>query len=126
MHSTASAEQPDLLKQNTSLLSNDPDLAIAALARQLSDCIARRTSFFIPTRLKQFLRFFQECYEYFEETNKAQVATSQTSEWLMDNFYVVEQAVRQIEQDLPAKYYQRLPKRRAGWTRIHIIALVNT
>ena len=93
---------------------------IAELARQLADCKPRRTSFTIPARLKQFMRFFQECYEYFEETNKAQVSTSQTSEWLMDNFYVIEQAVRQVEQDLPADYYQRLPKTRDGWARIHI------
>ena len=72
------------------------------------------------------MRSFQECYEYFEETSKAQVATSQTSEWLMDNFYVIEQAVRQVEEDFPANYYQRLPKTREGWTRIHIVATVNT
>ena len=71
------------------------------------------------------MRFFQECYEYFEETNKTQVSTSQTSEWLMDNFYVIEQAIRQMEQDLPADYYQRLPKTRQGWARIYIVARAN-
>ena len=90
MQSTAPIEQADLLKQNTSLPGNDPDQVIAKLARQLSDCRPRRSSFIIPARLKQFTRFFQECYDYFEETNKAQVSTSQTSEWLMDNFYVIE------------------------------------
>src|SRR5215211_1594621 len=126
MQSTAPIEQANLLKQNTPLSGNDPDQAIAELARQLADCKPRRTSFPIPARLKQFMRFFQECYEYFEETNKTEVATSQTSEWLMDNFYVLEQAVRQVEQDLPADYYQRLPKTRDGGARIHILALANT
>ena len=126
MQSTAPIEQADLLKQNTSPSSNDPDQTIAELARELSDCRPRRSTFFIPARLNQFMRFFQECYDYFEETNKAQVSTSQTSEWLMDNFYVIEQAVRQVEQDLPADYYQRLPKTRDGWARIHIVALANT
>src|SRR5215211_140154 len=124
MQSTAPIEQANLLKQNTPLSGNDPDQAIAELARQLADCKPRRTSFPIPARLKQFMRFFQECYEYFEETNKAQVSTSQTSEWLMDNFYVIEQAVRQLEQDLPADYYQRLPKTQDGWARTYIVALV--
>jgi len=126
MQSTAPIEQADLLKQNTSRPGNDPDQAIAELARQLRDCKPRRASFIIPARLKNFMRFFQECYEYFEETNKAQVSTSPTSEWLMDNFYVIEQAVRQVEQDLPADYYQRLPKTRDGWARIHLIALAET
>ncbi|HEX6034648.1 MAG TPA: hypothetical protein VFY83_09455, partial [Anaerolineales bacterium] len=125
MQSTAPIEQADLVKQNT-LSGNDPDNAIKELARQLTECKPRRTSFTIPARLKQFMSFFQECYEYFEETNKAQVSTSSTSEWLMDNFYVIEQAVRQVEQDLPADYFQRLPKTQDGWTRIYILALVNT
>ena len=123
MQSTAPIEKADLPKQNTPLPGNDPDQAIAELARQLSDCKPRRSSFIIPARLKQFMHFFQECYEYFEETNKAQVSTSQTSEWLMDNFYVIEQAVRQVEQDLPADYYKRLPKTQEGWARIQILAL---
>ena len=126
MQSTAPIEQADFPQQNTALPGNDPDQAIAELARQLLDCRPRRSAFNVPVKLKQFMRFFQECYEYFEETNKAQVSTSQTSEWLMDNFYVIEQAVRQVEQDLPADYYQRLPKTQDHWARIHILALANT
>lgn len=126
MQSTAPIEQADLLNQNTSLSSNGPDQAIAELARQAANCKPRRTSFTIPAHLKQFMHFFQECYEYFEEANKAQVSTSQTSEWLMDNFYVIEQAVRQVEQDLPADYYQHLPKTPDDWARIYIVALAIT
>ena len=126
MQSSAPITQPEPVKQNTSIPNNDPDQAIVELARQLADCKPRRTSFSIPARLRQFLRFFQKCYEYFEETNKTQVSTSQTSEWLMDNFYVIEQAIRQVEQDLPADYYQRLPKTRQGWARIYVAARANT
>lgn len=126
MSSIAPIEQAELSKPNTSSPDIDPDQVIVELARELDDCQPRRASFTIPARLKQFMRFFQECYEYFEETNKTQVATSQTSEWLMDNFYVIEQAVRQVEQDLPADYYQRLPKTRDGWARIQLIAMANT
>lgn len=126
MPSNAPIEQADILKQNTPLPGNDPDQAIADLARQLSNCRPQRSRFIIPARLRQFVRFFQECYDYFEETNKAQVSTSQTSEWLMDNFYVIEQAVRQVEQDLPADFYRRLPKTRDGWARSHILATAVT
>ena len=48
-----------------------------------------------------------------------------SAEWLLDNFYIVEQAVRQIEEDLPADYYQH-PKTPDDASRIYIIALVNT
>src|SRR5690349_8702567 len=126
MHSTAPVKPADPQQQNTSPSSNDPDQVVAELARQLARCIQRRSNFTIPARLKQFMDFFQACYEYFEETNKTQVSSSQTSEWLMDNFYVIEQAIRQVEADFPANYYQRLPKTTDGWTRIYIVALANT
>src|SRR5215213_4205366 len=125
MPPTAPIEQVNVLQQNTSLPSSD-DQVIADLARQLTTSTPRGSSFTIPARLKQFMQFFQECFEHFEETNKAQVSTSQSSEWLMDNFYVIEQAIRQVEQDLPADYYQRLPKTQDSWARISIVALVNT
>ncbi|HEY3473010.1 MAG TPA: hypothetical protein VGK56_00290, partial [Anaerolineales bacterium] len=125
MQSMTPAEKTNLLKSNISSASSDPEQAIAELARQLSQCKPRRTSFTVPARLKELLRFFQRCYDYFEETNRAQVSSSQTSEWLMDNFYVIEQAVRQIEGDFPAEYYQRLPKTAEGSARVYIIALAN-
>src|SRR5512147_2029472 len=110
MQNTAPIRQDDPAQQNTSLSSSSPEEIITQLARELSRCAPRRTKFYIPARLKQFTDFFQECYEYFDETHKAQISTSQTAEWMLDNFYIIEQAIRQVEEDLPADYYQRLPK----------------
>src|SRR5215213_6226004 len=126
MHSTASTDQPDLVKPNIEPSPNEPEESIRALAHEVAESTPKRTRFFIPARLKLFMQFFQECYEYFEENTKAQVAVSQTAEWLLDNFYVIEQAVRQVEEDLPADYYERLPKMPDGWARIHVVALANT
>jgi cyclic beta-1,2-glucan synthetase len=36
-------------------------------------------------------------------------AAARAAEWLMDNAYLVERAVRQIRKDLPRGYYTRLP-----------------
>src|SRR6266540_749179 len=126
MQNTAPLQQAEPVTQNTSIPDNKPEEAIAQLAKELSKCAPRRTNFYIPSRLKQLLDFFQGCYEYFDETTQAQVSTSQTAEWMLDNFYVVEQAIRQVEEDLPRAYYQRLPKTQADWARIYIIALANT
>lgn len=125
MQSAAPTQPPELVQPNTPVPGNGPEKDITALAQQLADCTTRRAIFPIPARLKQFTRFFQEAYEYFEESTKAQVASSQTAEWLMDNLYVIEQAIRQVENDLPADYYQRLPKTRDGWPRVYIVALAN-
>ncbi|RPJ25897.1 MAG: cellobiose phosphorylase, partial [Chloroflexi bacterium] len=123
MQNIAPVDQANPVKQNTSVPHNEQEEAIIKLAQELATCTPQRTSFVIPARLKQFMDFFQKGYEFFDEATKAQVATSQTAEWLLDNFYVVEQAVRQVEEDLPANYYQRLPKTQDGWARIYIFAL---
>jgi cyclic beta-1,2-glucan synthetase len=36
--------------------------------------------------------------------------SSRAGEWILDNFYLVKQTFRQIEEDLPAKYFNQLPK----------------
>src|SRR5690242_14174573 len=121
MQNTAPVEnQTETVQQNISIAHNEPEEVIRKLASELRNCTARRTSFYIPVRMKQFMEFFHRCYEYFDESTKAQVTTSQTAEWLLDNFYVVEQAVRQVQEDLPADYYNRLPKTQDGWARIYV------
>src|SRR3972149_12192571 len=123
MQNTAPMEQAAAVKRNTSIPHSELEEPIIQLAQELNKCAPRRASFHIPARLKQFMDFFQECYEYFDEATKAQVSISQTAEWLLDNFYVIEQAIRQVEEDLPADYYQRLPKTQDGWARVYILAL---
>ncbi|HEX2995574.1 MAG TPA: hypothetical protein VHP14_12160, partial [Anaerolineales bacterium] len=127
MQSAPPAErQMDPLKQNTFLLAGDSEASVTELAQQLSACQPRRTSFVIPAQLKQFRIFFQECYQYFNESHQTLLTASQAAEWLLDNFYVIEQALREIEEHLPSDFYQRLPKTREGWLRIHLVALANT
>ena len=43
-------------------------------------------------------------------TTEEALAISYAAEWLLDNFYTIEQALRQVKEDLPAKYYHELPK----------------
>ncbi|HXQ32861.1 MAG TPA: hypothetical protein VN843_02445, partial [Anaerolineales bacterium] len=96
------------------------------LAKKLASCAPRRGNFRIPDQLKQFMEFFQLVYQHFDKATKKEVSVSHTAEWLLDNFYVLEQAIRHVEEDLPADYYQRLPKTQDGWPRIYILALAIT
>ncbi|MGE5461770.1 MAG: glucoamylase family protein, partial [Syntrophothermus sp.] len=66
--------------------------------------------------------FFQAAYAYFETASSSQAPVSIVSEWLLDNFYVLEQALRVVEEDLPPDYYARLPKGVDGWTRIELLS----
>ncbi len=44
------------------------------------------------------------------------------AEWLLDNFYVVEEQLREIADDLPPGYYRELPKLADGQPRIYCLA----
>ncbi len=51
---------------------------------------------------------------------------SPAAEWLVDNFHIVEEQLRQIREDLPKQYYYELPKLSSGemqgYPRIYSIA----
>src|ERR1700757_5414688 len=67
--------------------------------------------------------------EYYQDTAKAisrEQAITPAAEWLVDNFYIVEEQLREIRDDLPQGYYRRLPKltsgHLAGYPRVFGIA----
>ncbi len=45
------------------------------------------------------------------------------AEWLLDNFYIIEEVLREVRHDLPAGYYRELPKLAdgplAGYPRVY-------
>ncbi len=45
------------------------------------------------------------------------------AEWLLDNFYIVEEQLREIRDDLPQPYYWELPKLAGGEPRVYALAL---
>lgn len=49
-------------------------------------------------------------YSYLATASDVQLALSYAAEWLLDNFHLVEQALRQIREDMPPGYYRQLPK----------------
>ncbi len=54
-------------------------------------------------------------------------AISPAAEWLVDNFHIVEEQLREIREDLPKSYYHELPKLAQGklkdYPRIYAITL---
>src|SRR5690348_13291485 len=51
----------------------------------------------------------REAYQYFKTTSSQDLGFSRANEWMLDNFYIVEQTLRQINQDMPPSYYRQLP-----------------
>src|SRR6202790_3474150 len=55
--------------------------------------------------------------EYYQATAKAiqrEKTITPAAEWLVDNFYIVEEQLREIRDDLPPGYYHKLPKLASG------------
>jgi hypothetical protein len=48
--------------------------------------------------------------KHFAQPSEVPGILSYAAEWLLDNFYIVQQAVRQIREDMPTGCYRRLPK----------------
>ncbi len=55
--------------------------------------------------------------EYYRSTAKSisrEQPITPAAEWLVDNFYIVEEQLREIRDDLPVGFYRKLPKLAAG------------
>ena len=81
----------------------------------------------LPQRIPLLTRYLRSVHAQLTTTADEALAASYAAEWLLDNFYAVEQALRQVAEDLPLHYYQQLPKLGApaaliGYPRVYAIA----
>jgi cyclic beta-1,2-glucan synthetase len=78
----------------------------------------------IAARLRDMETLLQEAYRSF--ASEGQNTSSYGAEWLLDNFYLVQQAVNDIRKDMPDRYYRQLPvldpTELAGHTRVYAVA----
>lgn len=65
-------------------------------------------------RLEQNSRKLLEAYQALAESIRSEHVISPAAEWLVDNFHIVEEQVREIREDLPRGYYRELPKLASG------------
>jgi cyclic beta-1,2-glucan synthetase len=67
-----------------------------------------------------------EAHSYYREASRQKESLSYTSEWVLDNYYIIRQALLQIKEDLPSGFYRQLPKLTGsplkGSPRIYAIA----
>ncbi len=69
---------------------------------------------YLLQRLPQQALQLEAAYHAFAHPTHKELVYSAAAEWLLDNYYVVEQTLRQIKEDLPLQYYQELPQLNAG------------
>ena len=75
--------------------------------------------------LKAQEAFLRATVVFFQST-AGQQALSHAAEWMLDNFYLAQQSLRQIREDMPRGFYRQLPKLAAGplagYPRIYDVA----
>jgi len=68
----------------------------------------------LTPRVHENGRVLLESYRTIAEAIHSQQVITPAAEWLVDNFHIVEDQVREIREDLPPGYYRKLPKLAAG------------
>ena len=99
------------------------------LEKMASDHILQNTSekdtYPIPN-MKENFEVIEEVYHLLNEHIKLGIPIHPAGEWLLDNFYVIEETVQMLEKDMPIKKYKQFPGisngNYKGFARIYVLA----
>ena len=83
-----------------------------AVAQRVTDSPARGRP--ISARVRENGRVLLEAYRSIAVAIREERAITPAAEWLVDNFHVVEEQIREIRDDLPRGFYRQLPKLAEG------------
>ena len=96
------------------------------LAREHKIVLRKGRPYLLP-RLADNARNLEAAYRNLVDAISEGRAISPAGEWLVDNYHIVEEQLREIREDLPKSYYQELPKLAEGplkdYPRIYAVAL---
>jgi len=85
----------------------------ATLAAQRVSTEPRKARSLSP-RVRDNGRVLLECYRTIAEVIHEEGAITPAAEWLADNFHIVDEALREVRNDLPRGFYLQLPKLAEG------------
>jgi cyclic beta-1,2-glucan synthetase len=95
------------------------------LAEMYGQASPRDPGYSIASDLSAYKGWLVQAHAYFRDTSREQLTLTYNSEWVLDNYYIIRQALRQIKEDLPQGFYTQLPKLTSdsleGFARIHMI-----
>lgn len=73
-----------------------------------------------------YIDFLERAHRQFSRAAEGAFVLSYAGEWLLDNYYLVQQAFSQIEENLPTRFYRQLPPLASGvaegYPRIYSVA----
>lgn len=78
-------------------------------------------------RLNENYKYISEVYKKLNKHVNMKKRTVPAAEWLLDNFYIIEQQVKDVRQNISKKYYNQLPTLKEGqlqgYPRVYALAL---
>lgn len=96
------------------------------LAADLSGVARLRRPAPILNYLNQYEKQLAEVHQHFQEASVEELTLTYASEWVLDNYYIIRQAIQQIREDLPPGYLSTLPSltqsRYQGYPRVYVLA----
>ncbi|MBE2198904.1 MAG: cellobiose phosphorylase [Anaerolinea sp.] len=69
-----------------------------------------QTPRYLLRRLPEQAKLLEDSYQAYRDASQVELVFSAAAEWMLDNFYVVQQVLRQVKKDLTPAYYDDLPK----------------
>jgi cyclic beta-1,2-glucan synthetase len=104
--------------------------SLEAYARELAACPATTRAGPGRPLLRRFdenSRLLRGCVGQLAERARGREPTTTDVEWLLDNWYILEEVLRDVRRDLPVGYFRTLPKATsgplAGYPRVYALAL---
>jgi cyclic beta-1,2-glucan synthetase len=64
--------------------------------------------------LKVYEEWLEKAHAYFRKSSNQDLTLTLAAEWVLDNYYIIRQALHQIDEDLPVSFYKQLPKLAGG------------
>jgi len=106
---------------------SDDDITIIAQLHDVSNTQKGKKLAFLTNQAYFGMQLYK-AHQNFIDRAKEEFSLPLTAEWLLDNFYIVQQAIVQIEEDMPSTFYQQLPVLKqtnlAGYPRVVAIAQI--
>ena len=119
-------ENRELKINGTMLEKSQLDLHLEKIAAShIINPKSEKSTYPIPILLENY-EFIKEVYDLLNEHLKLEINIHPAGEWLLDNFYIIEETVKQIVKELPLKKYTNFvgleTREYKGFSRIYVLA----
>jgi cyclic beta-1,2-glucan synthetase len=76
----------------------------------------------LSARFPRYTSILKEAADRFQTQTSKAGQLSPAAEWMLDNYYIAAQALREVQQDLPPHYERQLPRLQGGGPRIYVLS----